>query len=141
MNHSTKGVNRIWNILASFTVMRRTFERSTKARLGFSGGPHAPINMANISECRWKETQRIARLLRYISCDKLSQILEVLRDFHRLFGSRSSPTTGILSAMFTGACGPATEYKPRFGAALDRSAHDCETRLLVSVLTQLTPVH
>ena len=27
--------------------MRRTFERGTKARLSFSGGPHAPVNMAD----------------------------------------------------------------------------------------------
>ena len=26
--------------------MRRTYERSTKARPSFSGGPHAPVNMA-----------------------------------------------------------------------------------------------
>ena len=27
--------------------MHRTFERGTKARLSFSGGPHAPVNMAD----------------------------------------------------------------------------------------------
>ena len=26
--------------------MRRTYERGTRARLNFSGGPHAPVNMA-----------------------------------------------------------------------------------------------
>lgn len=30
----------------SFTVMRRMFERYTRARLCFSGAPHAPVNMA-----------------------------------------------------------------------------------------------
>ena len=30
--------------------MRRMYERSTKARLSFSGGPHAPVNMANSME-------------------------------------------------------------------------------------------
>ena len=30
--------------------MRRTYERGTKARLGLSGGPHAPVNMAGIME-------------------------------------------------------------------------------------------
>ena len=35
---------------ASHTIMRRTFERVTKARLSFSGGPHAPVNMADSME-------------------------------------------------------------------------------------------
>ena len=30
--------------------MRRTYERGTKARLSFSGGPHAPVNMADSME-------------------------------------------------------------------------------------------
>ena len=30
--------------------MRRTYERCTKARLSFSGGPHAPVNMADSME-------------------------------------------------------------------------------------------
>ena len=30
--------------------MRRTFERVTKARLSFSGGPLAPVNMADSME-------------------------------------------------------------------------------------------
>ena len=34
----------------SFTIMRRTFEFCTKARLSFSGGPHAPVNMADSVE-------------------------------------------------------------------------------------------
>ena len=38
-------------------------------------------------------------VLRYISYTKFSQILEVLRDFYFLFGSRNSPTTGILHAI------------------------------------------
>ena len=37
-------------------------------------------------------------------------------------------TSSILSAMFTGVW-PAREIKPRFGAALVRSAHACETRV------------
>ena len=30
--------------------MRRTYERGTKARLSFTGGPHAPVNMADSVE-------------------------------------------------------------------------------------------
>ena len=94
--------------------MRRTFERCTKARLSFSGGPHAPVNMADSMEemneggekrRKWHSRNVRSTVLHYISYATFSQVLEVLRDFHRLFGSRNSPTTGILSAMFTGACG------------------------------------
>ena len=84
---------KIW--LASFAVMRRTYERGTKARLSFSGGLQYER-----SECRWKKKRRkrqvCCAVLHYISCAKLSQILEVLRDLHRLFGSRNRPTTSIL---------------------------------------------
>ena len=66
----------------------------------------APVNMADsMGEAKvGGKTQEMARLLRCtaLSYAKFSQTLEVLGDFHRLFGSRNSPTTGI----FTGACGP-----------------------------------
>ena len=70
-------------------------------------------------------------VLRYISYAKFLQILEVLRDFHRLFGSRNSPTTGILHTVrhVYRSVWPAREAKPRFGTTLERSAHDYETRL------------
>ena len=46
--------------------MRRTHERGTKARLGFSGGPHVPVNMADSMEevNVGGKTQGMARLLR-----------------------------------------------------------------------------
>ena len=34
----------------SFTIMRRTFEHGAKARPSLSGGPHAPVNMADSME-------------------------------------------------------------------------------------------
>ena len=70
-------------------------------------------------------------VLRYISHAKFLLILEVLRDFHRLFKSRNSRTTGILHTIrhVYKSVWPAREAKPRFGAALERSAQDCETRL------------
>ena len=73
-------------------------------------------------------------VLRYISYAKFSQVLEVLQDFHRLFGSRKSPTTGILHTIrhVYRSVWPAREAKPRFGAALERSAHDFETGLFTS---------
>ena len=64
-------------------------------------------------------------VLRYISYAKFSQILEVLRDFHRLFGSRNSPTTSILHIIrhVYRSVWPAKEEKSRFATALGRSAH------------------
>ena len=65
---------------------------------------------------KWGKTPRRKWLfcrvvLRHISYAKFSQILADFEGFHRLFGSRNSPTTGILhpgfytlSAMFTGEC-------------------------------------
>ena len=80
------------------------------------------------------ETQEMAGLLRCTALyfvRQVSQILEVLRDFHCLFGSRNSPTTDILHTLrhVYRRVWPAREAKPRFGAALEHSAHDCKTRL------------
>ena len=36
--------------LASFTIMHRTYKHSTKARLRFSGGPHAPVSVVDSME-------------------------------------------------------------------------------------------
>ena len=67
----------------------------------------------------------------YISCAKISQIVEVLRDFPHLFGSRNNRTTGMLHTTrhVYRSVWLAREAKPRFGAAPVRSAHDCEIRL------------
>ena len=76
--------------------MRRMYERGTKARLS-SGGPHAPVSMADsIEEVNVGGKKRTFAALRYVSYAKFLLILAVLRDFHRLFGSRNSSTTGIL---------------------------------------------
>ena len=47
---------------AILTIMRRTYERGTKARLSFSGGPHAPVNMAESME-DWVNVGGKSRLL------------------------------------------------------------------------------
>ena len=49
--------------------MRRTYERDTKARLSFCGGPHAPVNMADSVEevnVGGGKTRKMVRPLRYI---------------------------------------------------------------------------
>ena len=121
--------------------MRRTYECGTKARLSLSGGPHTPVIMAdgmeaNVGGENYGKWQVCCAVLRYISYAKFPQVLEVLRDFHRLFGSRNSRPTGILHTIrhVYRSVWPAREAKPRFGAALDRSAHDCETHLLSSTV-------
>ena len=82
-----------------------------QSEASFSGRPHASVNMAdsmeevNVGE---KKSKVCCAALRYISYAKFSQNLEVLWDFHRLFGSRNSPTTGILHTVrhVYRACGP-----------------------------------
>ena len=100
------------------SVMRRTHERDTKARpLSFSGGPHAPVNMAgSIEEVneggekrrKWHSRNVCSAVLRYISYTTFSQILEVLRVFLASLDPETVqlPAFYMLSAMFTGACGP-----------------------------------
>ena len=85
----------------SFTIKRITQEHGIKAILSFSGGLHAPVHMADIMEkvnAGRKQRRKwhvCCAVLQYISYAKFSQILGVLWDFHRLFGSKNSPTTVI----------------------------------------------
>ena len=93
-------------------IMRRTYERGTKARLSFSGGPHAPVNMADSMEevnVGGNPPQEMAPLLH---CTALYFVRQV---FVKFFGTSIAsldpetvqlPAFSILSAMFTGACGP-----------------------------------
>ena len=63
-------------------------------RRTYAWARHQSDSTLRRSECRWKKTQKIARFLRCTapySNAKFSQILEVPRDLHRLFGSRNSP--------------------------------------------------
>ena len=66
---------------ACLTIMRRTCERGTKARLSFSGGPHAPVNVADSMEevsvggkirRKWHSGNFCCAVLRYISYTKFS---------------------------------------------------------------------
>ena len=71
--------------------MLRIFKRGIKARLSFSGGLHAPVNIADSIEVNVGGKKRSkwhirCAVLRSIPYAKFSQILEF--------------------AMFTGACGP-----------------------------------
>ena len=69
------------------------------------------------------------------------EAMEVLKNFKDLrkrsvrniaqYSAANVPFPAFLSAMFTEACGPPEKLSPRFGAVLVRSAHDCETHLLL----------
>ena len=97
----------------------------------------APVNMAdsmeeeNVAEKKRRKRHVCCAVLRYISYATFSQILEVFGT-SIASGSRNSPTTDILHTVrhVYRSVWPAREAKPRFGAALVHSAHDCETRLL-----------
>ena len=90
--------------------MRRTYECYTKARLSFSGGPHAPVNMAdkmeevNVGEKHAGnavlETNAAPYFMRQVfeSSSGLSSPLDP--------ETVQLPAFSILSAMFTGACRP-----------------------------------
>ena len=94
---------------ASFTIMRRTFERGTKARLSFSSGPHAPANMANSMEMpvvglfldpETMEIQKNFKDLRKFSVRNIAQSSAANVPFPACF---STDISSILSAML--ACG------------------------------------
>ena len=76
--------------------------------------------MEQINDCRWEKPLRKCHVcfaaLRYILYAQFSQICESLRDFHRLFWSRNSPTTGIVHTIrhVYRRLWPAREAKPRW---------------------------
>ena len=79
-----------------------------------------------------KKTQEMERWLscKYCAIFRKTSFCKSLKFFRTSIASLDPetvrlPAFAILSAIFTGTCVP-----PRFGAALDRSAHGCETRLL-----------
>ena len=99
--------------------MRRTYERGTKARLSFSGGAHAPVNMADSMENVGSWT---------VSGSK--EAIEVPKNFKDLqqVGVRNS---AIQRSKARNVVWPARESKTRFGATLVSSAHDCELNSLI----------
>ena len=96
--------------------MRRTFERGTKARLNFSGGPHTPVNMADSMEglnIGGKKNTRNGKLAALYCCAifRTPSFRRSSKFFRTSVASLDPETVQlpafyILSAMFTGACGP-----------------------------------
>ena len=113
--------------------MRTTCKRGNRARLSFSGGPHAPVNMAESMENAgsWtvsgsKEAMEVPKKfkdlrklrVRNIAQDSGANVPFLAGFFPLTF------TSSILSAMFTGECGPPEKL------SLDL-VHDCETHLYI----------
>ena len=94
----------------SQSCTERPYERDTKSRdLTSLLGMVDSMEEVIVSEKKCRKWHVCCAVLHYISYAKFSQILRVLWDSHRLFGSRNSPTTGTLhtiSTMFTSMCGP-----------------------------------
>ena len=100
----------------SFTIMRRTFERATNARLSFSGGPHALVNMVDnmenagspivsgskeAMEVRWMYFKDWST--KYIAQHSTANMPFPAFVFPLTF------TSSILFVIFTGTCGPPEE--------------------------------
>ena len=115
--------------------MRRTSERGGKARLVFLGGPHASVNMADNVENAgsWtvsgsKETMEVPKNfknLRKLGVRNIAQYNAAKMPFP-VFFSTDIHFFHTLRHVYMSVW-PAREAKPRFGAVLERSAHDCET--------------
>ena len=106
-------VPREWHdsLKRSFTVMRRTFKRGTKARLSFSGGSHVLVNMADSMENAgsWtvsgsKEAMEVPKKFKDLRKLGVRNIAQQTWNFLRFF--QPTFTSSKLSPMFAGACGP-----------------------------------
>ena len=89
------------------------------------------VNVSGEKRRKWHSRHVCSTVLCYILDATFSQILEVLRDFHRLLDPETVqlPAFSILSAMFTGTCGP----PEKLSTVLQCSGHDCETLLKFTV--------
>ena len=121
--------------------MRRTFERGAKARLIFSGGPHAPVNMADSMENAGSWT--VSGPKEAMEAPKNFKDLQKrgVRNIAQYSGANVTrmPFPAFLSTFIhffhtirhvDRSVWPARKAKPRFGATLAHTAHDFETGLL-----------
>ena len=122
--------------------MRRIFECDGKAKLSFSGGPHTPVNMADSMENAgsWtvsgsKQATEVPKNFKDLLKRGVQNIVQYSAA-NMLFSAGFFPTDihffHTIHHVYRSVW-PAREAKPRFGATLVRSAHDCETCLLRNV--------
>ena len=115
------------------TIMRRMFERSTKGRFSFSGGPHDPVNIADSMEnggswtvtgsTKAMEVPNFKDLLQKTWHTKYSAVKHMKRSIPSLLFSTRIRFFHSLRYVYRSVW-PVREAKPRFGAALVRSTHD-----------------
>ena len=104
--------------------MRRTSECDTKARLSFSGGPHAPVNRTdNMEEVNvgGKSAGNGTSAALYCAISRTPSVCKSLKFFGTSIASLDPetvqlPAFSMLSAMFTGACGPPEKLSLALGA-------------------------
>ena len=94
LNWSRYLLAKFWNAISEFHQHAQKVRARTKARLSFSGGPHAPVNMADSMENAGSWT---------VSGSK--EAMKVPRTTSYVFPPPTF-TSSILSAIFTGTCGP-----------------------------------
>ena len=87
--------------------MRRTYERGIKARLSFSGGPQAPVNMADSMEEVNVGGKKLTFAALYCAIFRSPSFRKSLKFFGTSIASLDPetvqlPAFSILSAMFTG---------------------------------------
>ena len=95
-------------------VSQSCAEHGTKARLSFSGGPHAPVNMADSMEevnVGGKNAGNGTFAALYCAIFRTPSFRKSLKFFGTSIASLDPetiqlPAFSILSAMFTGVCGP-----------------------------------
>ena len=101
--------------ISEFTIMRRTYERGTKARLSFSARSCKHGGYYGRSECRWKKTQALNGMFASLYCAifRTPSCRKALKFLGASIASLNPETVQLsasykLSVMFTGACGPPT---------------------------------
>ena len=119
--------------------MCRMFECSTRVRLSFSGGPHAPVNMAdsmeNVGSLTVSGSKEVMELPENL---KALQKLDVRNIVQRskcaiscIFSHRHSLLPYYSPCLQEHVA--AREAKPSFGAALVSSVHDYETHYMILI--------
>ena len=118
--------------------MHTMFERGAKARLSFSGGPHAPVNMADSMENAGSWT--VSGSKEAMEVPKNSKNLQKLG-----IQNIAQCSNCVISCIFFHQHSLLPYYppclqeklRPLFGAVLVHSAHDCETDLFSPYLAQI----
>ena len=114
----------------------------TKARISFSGRPHAPVNIVDsiwnvsswtVSEWQWKSL----RIFTKTWCMKYSAVQRSKHAISCIFLHQHSLLPYYCHVYRS--TWPAIKAKPCFGASFERSVHGCDTHLLwhIEAITEI----